>query len=114
MSILCLVAVRKKSLMNNILKNLLAVSGSRMDSVDSEAGTLDELIGEIKSSRADVVVIEKSSPFAGNDALVCLLALFVKMVLIIVSEDSNRFSVIRKEEVLLATSSDLVNFISSI
>lgn len=114
MSIHCLVAVRKKSLMSNILKNLFAVSGSRMDAVDSEAATLDELIGEIKSSQADVVVIEKSSPFVDDGALASLLTLFVEMVLIIVSEDSNRFSVIRKEEVSLASSSDLVDFISSI
>lgn len=114
MNTVCLIAVKKKSLMSLILENLLSISGSQTASFESETSDLDELINKITDSRADVIVLEKSSPFAGDNAIARLLTLFAKMVVIIVSEDNNKFSVIRREERLLANSSDLVDFITSI
>lgn len=114
MKIICFIAIRKKSLMSLIIENLISISGSRYVSFDSETGDLDELIGGIKKSLANVIVLEKSGPFTGDNAIARLLAVFANSVVIIVSEDSNKFSVIRKEEIILASSSDLMNIFTSI
>ena len=79
----------------------------------SEASNLEDFVGEIENNKAVVVMLEKSSPFAENEAVAKLLMLFSKLFVIIISEDSNLVNIFRREDKLLVSSADLIDAVYS-
>lgn len=109
----CLVALKKNSLLSQILTNLIGAADNDLLLVYSEASSLEELISEIETYKADVFVIEKSCPFAEDRSIARLLLLFSKLLVIIINEDSNWLSIFRREDKLLVSSTDLLDAIAS-
>ena len=69
MFIPCVLAITKDSLLSFALTNLINASGTGLIVVESNARTFEELVTEINTHKADVILLEKSSPFAGEEAL---------------------------------------------
>lgn len=68
---------------------------------------------EVENNKAAVVMLEKSSPFAENDAVAKMLMLFSKLFVIIFSENNNWVSIFRREDKLLVSSVDLIDAVYS-
>lgn len=113
METVCLVTVRKGSLLGNILLNLMETSGNSLHLIYSEAASPQELMAEIDSSKAAVVLLEKTSPLADEEAIAKMLMLFSKVLVIVISTDNNWLNIFRREEKLLLSSVDLVHAVHS-
>jgi hypothetical protein len=109
----CLVTVRKGSLLGNILHELMENSGKSLHLIYSEAATPQDFMTEVDSSKAAVVLLEKSSPLADEEAIAKLLTLFSKLLVIVISPDSNLLNIYRREDKLLLSSVDLVDAVHS-
>ena len=113
MQIPCVVTVRKKSLLSHILADLTGTSGDGLFLIYSAATSMDEFVAEIENNNAAVVMLEKSSIFADEDFVAKLLTLFSKLLVIVISEDSNWLNIFRREDKLLVSSVDLINVVYS-
>ena len=113
MPIPCLLVVSKESLLNIALKNLINDSDKGLVIIESKAQKHEDLIREINAVTAYVILIEKNSSFAGDESLTKLLMTYPKLLLIIVNEDDNWLQVYRREDILMTSSVDLIDFIVS-
>lgn len=109
----CVLAITKDSLLSIALTELINSSDTGLVVVGSTARTLEELIQEINTHQADVILLEKSSPFAGEETLTKLLMLYPKLLVIIVDEESNWLRIYRKEDILMTSAADLLSAIHS-
>ena len=109
----CVLAIMKDSVLGHAMTDLINSSEAGLIVVESEARTLEELIEEINTYNADVILLERSSPFAGEEALTKLLMLYPRLLVIIVNEDSNWLHIYRREDKLMTTSADLISAIQS-
>ena len=109
----CVLAITKDSLLSIALTNLINSSDTGLVVVGSIAHTLEELIQEINTHKADVILLEKSSPFAGEETLTKMLMLYPKLLVIIVDEESNWLRIYRKEDILMTSAADLLSAIHS-
>ena len=113
MNIPCVLAITKDSLLGFALTNLINASECGLVVIESDAQTLEELIQEINGNEADVILLEKSSSFAGEAALTKLLMLYPKLLVIIVNEENNWLQIYRREDVLMTSPADLMDVIQS-
>jgi len=109
----CVLAITKDTLLSFALTNLINASDTGLVVVESSAQTFEELVMEINTHRADVILLEKSSPLAGEDALTKLLMLYPKVLVIIVDEESNWLRIFRREDILMTSPADLISAIQS-
>lgn len=93
--------------------NLVNASNNGLFVYESNAQSIDELGKEIHTSKANVILLEKSCPYASEWALTKLLMLFPKLVVIVVDEDSNWLHIYRREDILMTSSADLISAIRS-
>jgi hypothetical protein len=110
----CVLAITKDSVLGRAMTHLITNSEVDLHVVESEAETLVELINEIVYYEADVILLEKSSPFAGKEALTKMLSLYAKLLVIVISDDSNWLHIYRREDILLTSSTDLISVIQSV
>ena len=113
MSIPCVLAITKDSVLSIALTNLINASDIGLIVIGSIAQTLEELVEEINSQKADVILLEKSSPFAREKALTKLLMWYPRLLVIIVNEESNWLHIYRREDILMTSAADLISAIQS-
>lgn len=105
--------ITKDSLLGLTLPNLIDASGRNFDVIESSAHEFDELIEEINSTRANVILLEQNSLFAEGDLLAKLLKSYPKFLVIVTNQEDNWLRTYRRQDVLLTSSADLVSVISS-
>ena len=113
MHIPCVLAITKDSVLGHALTNLINSSDVGFVVVESNAKTFDELIEEINTNNADVILLEKSDPFAAEEMLTRLLMLYPRLLVIIVNEENNWLHIYRREDLLMTSSADLITAIRS-
>jgi len=105
--------VFKNPLLNLALTKIIADSESNLKFIESKAQRYEELITEIKTLIADVIILDKASSFASEDILTKLLNLYPKLLLILVDQHSNWLQVYRREDILINSSAELMEIIKS-
>ena len=113
MHIPCVLAITKDSVLGHALTNLINSSDVGFVVVESNAKTFDELIEEINTNNADVILLEKSDPFAREEMLTRLLMLYPRLLVIIVNEENNWLHIYRREDILMTSTADLITAIRS-
>ena len=109
----CIVALQRDSLIRHTVANLINSSNDRLTAIESEAENLEELIQEINQYEAKVILFENSRPFAQVSSLLKLLLIQPQVLVIIIEEDNNWLHIFRKENVLLNSTSELLEVIQS-
>jgi len=109
----CVVAITKDTVLGHALTNLINSSEVGFVVVESNANNLEELIEEINTNNADVILLEKSDPFAGEDMLTKLLMLYPRLLVIIANEENNWLHIYRREDILMTSTADLITAIRS-
>ena len=110
----CILALKKDSLINLALINLISASEDGLVFYESTAQSIDEFFEEINTSKADVILLEKTCPYAGKNALTKLLMLYPKLLVIIVNEESNWLQIFRRDDILMRSPADLIGVIQSV
>ena len=114
MSIPCILALQKDSLIRLTLANLIGNSEDELVSIDSEAENLEELIREINQYHAKVIIIGNPSTFAKEASLSKLLVLSSNLLVIVIQEDNNWLHIYTKEKKLLTSTTDLLDVIHTV
>ena len=113
LNIPCVLAITKDSVLSFALTDLINASDVGLVVFDSQAQNFAGLAKEINGNQADVILLEKSSPYAGEEALTKLLMLYPKLLVIIVDEESNWLRIFRREDILMTSSADLISAVQS-
>jgi DNA-binding NarL/FixJ family response regulator len=113
-SIPCILALQKESLIRLTLANLFSNSDGELVAIDSEAERLDELIGEVKQYKAKVILLENTNPFTEETSLTQLLTLPSNLLVIVIQEDNNWLQIYSKEKKLLTSTMDLLEVIHTV
>jgi hypothetical protein len=95
------------------LTNLIHASDTGLAVIESVAQEYEELIREIDTHEADVILLDKACTFADEEALTKLLTLYPKLLMVIVDEESNWLQVYRRENILMTSTQDLLTTIAS-
>ena len=114
MHIPCVLVITVNSLLGLALMNLIKVSDNGLVVFESTAKEFDELTQEITTLSADVILVERSNPFAGEDSLAKLLMSYPKLLVIVINEEDNWLHTYRREDVLMTSTADLISAIQSI
>jgi hypothetical protein len=114
MSIPCILALQKDSLIKLTLANLVGKADEALVAIDSEAENLEELDREINQYHAKVILLENSSPFAEETSLSNLLVHSSKLLVIVIQEDNNWLHIYTKEKKLLTSTTDLLDVIHTV
>jgi len=101
------------SLLNLALTNIITDSDLGLSVIESKAQQYEELVEEINTIIADVILLDKASSFATEDILTKLLMLYPKLLLILVDPQSNWLHVYRREDILISSSAELMEIIKS-
>lgn len=113
MSIFCILALDKNSLIRLTLANLFGNSEDELTVIESEAQDRAELLSELDHHDAQVILLENSSPLADEPFLTHLLLLHPNLLVVIIQEDNNWLHIYRKESHLLTSAADLLDVIRS-
>ena len=111
---LCFLAGRKDSLFQQLVASLLNDLADNLKLHESEAGDIEGLLNEVAEVEPDMILLEDSSPFSQDSLLVQLLIDRPNLPVIVISEDSNVMHVVRRETMLISSSSDLIKTINLI
>ena len=106
--------IAEDSILSYAISNLLNTTQENLAVIASEAQKASELASEINDHKPDVILTDKSNPLAKKEVLINILMSNQKIALILVQEDSNWLQIIRREDVLMAASEDLVKLILTI
>jgi CO dehydrogenase nickel-insertion accessory protein CooC1 len=113
-SIPCILAFQKDSLIRLTLVNLVDNADEAFVLIDTEAENLEELDREINQYHAKVIILENSSPFAEETSLSKLLVHSSKLLVIVIQEDNNWLHIYTKEKKLLTSTTDLLDVIHTV
>jgi hypothetical protein len=92
----------------------ISESGRKFRTIISRSTSLSDLFFEISFIKPDWVVMCESLSLTSQEALGNLMMTHPHLRLLLVSEDSNVLKVLSKQDVLMATSSDLLNIITAL
>ena len=95
------------------ISNLANVTENGPHFGTSQAQSLEELVDEINKNEVDVILVENHYLFSKDETLANLLSLFPKLLVIFVDENSNWIRIFRREDILMKSSTDLLNLIQS-
>jgi len=109
----CVLVITVNSLLSLALTNLINASDTGLVVFESTAKEFDELKWEINSYSADVILVEKNNPFAGEDTLTKLLTLYPKLLIVIVNEEDNWLQIYRRENLLMTSPQDLLEVLQT-
>jgi len=109
----CVLVITENSLLGMALTNLINTSKSGLVVFESSAKEFDELIWELNTYSADVLLVEKNNSFAGEESLMRLLTLYPKLLIVIVNEEDNWLNIYRRENLLMTSTADLLDVIQS-
>jgi len=107
------IVVTKDSFLNLALPKLIAVSEGKFDVVESNANGLDELAEEINATEANVVLLEQNDLVTEGDIFEKVLSVHPNLFVIITNQEDNWLRIYRRQDVLISSSADLINVISS-
>ena len=113
MHIPCVLVITIDSLLSLALTNLINASDKGLIVFESTAKEFNELIKEINTYQADVILVEKSNSLAGEEMLTKLLMLYPKLLVIVVTDESNWLHIYRREDLLMTSPADLLNVIQT-
>lgn len=113
MPIPCVLVLTENSLLGLALTNLIHAADSGLAVFESNAKEFDELIWEINTYSADVILVEKDNTFAGEDSLTKLLTMYPKLLIVIVNEEDNWLHIYRRNNLLLTSAEDLLEVIQT-
>lgn len=111
MSITCLIAVPKDTLLDRALANILIGARNELKLFTSAAKNLPDLVAEISDLKPDIVILAESMPLAAKDALGSLLMSHTELRVVVVSEDTNWLHVFHKKDVLMTRQVDFLDAI---
>jgi len=111
MSVICILALEKHSLISDTIANLINSSDYDLTLILGQAENLDELNDEIYQHTADTTLLVTSSNYFNEETLIKLLLSHPKLGLIILNEDSNWLHIYRRDDKLLTSSLDLLTAI---
>jgi len=100
-------------LLKMALSNIIHDSKLGLEIIESKAQRYVELIEEIGTCNADVILLDAANSFAAEDVLGKLLIVCPKLFLILVDQDSNWLHLYRREDVLISSSGDLMEIVKS-
>jgi len=111
---LCFLAGRKDSLFKQLVASLLNDLADNLKLYVSKAVDIEVLINEVAEVEPDMILLEDPSPFSKDSLLIRLLIERPNLPVIVISGDSNVMHIVRKETMLLNSSSDLIKTINLI
>ena len=113
MRVPCVLVITINSLLSLALTNLINTSSEGLVVFESSAQDLNELIREINSYEADVLLLERNCAFSDEESLAKLLVSYPELLLIIVNEEDNWMHTYRRKNVLINSPADLLNVIQT-
>lgn len=105
--------ISKNPLLIQALKNIIGESKLGLEIIESKAKQYDDLVVEISTRIAEVILLDKASSFATEDVLGKLFILCPKLFMILVDQDSNWLHLYRREDVLITSSAELMEIVNS-
>lgn len=112
LSIDCLLVIENDSPLNFALEMLFG-SSSGINAVKSRANNFQELVDEVCDLNSQVVLLEDSARLNGRNSPAQLLMSNPGLKIIVVLRESNYIHIFRKEEIMIQSSSDLIEAIQS-
>ena len=113
LSIDCLLFVEQESPLNLAFEVLFG-SNSGIKAVKSGSENVQELIDEVCNLKSRVIILEDLAVKTGEFTLANLLASSPELKIIIVLRESNYIYTFKKEEIMVESSSDLLEAIRSV
>ena len=112
MSTDCLLVIEKDSPLNFAMEMLL-VPDTGINAVNSKASNFQGVVDEVFNMSSQVVILEDSVTPTEEDSLAQLLISKPDLKIIVILRNSNYVHIFRKEEILIESSSELLEIIQS-
>lgn len=110
----CFLVGQKDSLFKQLVASLLSDLAINLKLAESRSTGFEDLLNEISVAEPNLILLEEASPFSGDSYLIQLLINVPNIPVIIISEASNEMHILRRESVILSSSSDLIKTIDQI
>lgn len=110
----CFLVGQKDSLFKQLVASLLSDLAINLKLDESQSTGFEDLLNEISEAEPNLILLEEASPFSGDSYLIQLLINVPNIPVIVISEASNEMHILRRESVILSSSSDLIKTIDQI
>lgn len=110
----CFLVGQKDSLFKQLVASLLSDLAINLKLAESRSTGFEDLLNEISVAEPNLILLEEASPFSGDSYLIQLLINVPNIPVIVISEASNEMHILRRESVILSSSSDLIKTIDQI
>ena len=110
----CFLIGQKDSLFKQLVASLLSDLATNLKLEESRSTGFEDLLNEISVAEPNLILLEEASPFSGDSYLIQLLINVPNIPVIVISEASNEMHILRRESVILSSSSDLIKTIDQI
>lgn len=110
----CFLVGQKDSLFKQLVASLLSDLAINLKLAESQSTGFEDLLNEISVAEPNLILLEEASPFSGDSYLIQLLINVPNIPVIVISEASNEMHILRRESVILSSSSDLIKTIDQI
>lgn len=110
----CFLVGQKDSLFKQLVASLLSDLAINLKLAESRSTGFEDLLNEISVADPNLILLEEASPFSGDSYLIQLLINVPNIPVIVISEASNEMHILRRESVILSSSSDLIKTIDQI
>lgn len=110
----CFLVGQKDSLFKQLVASLLSDLAINLKLAESRSTGFEDLLNEISEAKPNLILLEEASPFSGDSYLIQLLINVPNIPVIVISEASNEMHILRRESVILSSSSDLIKAINQI
>lgn len=110
----CFLVGQKDSLFKQLVASLLSDLAINLKLAEGRSTGFEDLLNEISVAEPNLILLEEASPFSGDSYLIQLLINVPNIPVIVISEASNEMHILRRESVILSSSSDLIKTIDQI
>jgi len=108
----CFLTSRKNSLFKQLVASLLRDLANNLKLHESQADDFELLLEKVSMVGPDMVLLDDASPYSKDSFLIRLLVSNPDLPVFVISEDSNEMHILRREVVLISSSSDLIKAIN--
>jgi len=109
---ICYLVGQKDSLFKQLVAGLLRDLANNLKLYESQSDDFDDLLNEVSMIKPDMILLDAVSPFSRDSLLIPLLISQPNVPVIVISQDSNEMHIVRRESMLLTSSSDLIKIIN--
>jgi DNA-binding NarL/FixJ family response regulator len=109
----CVLVMETDSLLKRAFVSVLQDTTAELLVCFSQAGDVWSLIAEISKINPDIVLFGESMPLSANESLSQIVSVYPALRLIVVSEQSNWLHIFQREDKLLTSLPDFLEFIHS-